>query len=442
MNYLRKRLYEMRKKRNTGTSKTVQGQSLNITDAVSSDVDEFVIYGSTRQEWSATALSPDNPKEILTANGFNLTVNHMKNEITDEYMKKFWDKTQWSYNKDRDDWNNSVYYRSPILKLKGNTPYTLYKSYYGKTKPRLNFPLTVTFYGGGRYADKPDDSNSGWNFGLWHTDAIYSRFHRFTERADGEFTFHVADVEYNNAIKKNSAMMNGMVITEGTYTIDQMQQDNITIPSEITLDNGTTLKLYMRSVPNSNGEFCIGDSIEMHENKVYYVQRCRKITLEEDGINVNYYSTIENNSSTVCTVKVNVSAYGGAMPQNYTTLNVVPVSNCFKGCLKKSTNDIYTTFLGVQGDWAGALQFRIDRTVIDSYDSTLSNSAKVKKYFKDLYDAGKAVTVVYPLATAKTTEITNSDLGRKLLSFRLKQHNTISTDNFYCNQIKLKYKAR
>lgn len=429
----------MRKKRNTGTAKTVQGQSLNITDAVSSDVDELVIYGSTRQEWSATALSPDNPKEILTANGFNLTVNHMKNEITDEYMKKFWDKTQWSYNKDRDDWDNSGYYRSPILNLKGNTPYTLYKSYYGKTKPRLNFPLTGLFYGGGRYADKPANSNNGWNFGLWHVDAIYSRFYRFTERADGEFTFHVADGEYGTA-KKNSAMMNGMVITEGTYTIDQMQQDNITIPSEITLDNGTALKLYMQSVPNSNGEFCIGDSIEIRENKVYYVQRCRKITLEDGETNVGYYSTIDNISSTVCTVKVNV--YSFAMSQNYTTLNVVPVSNSFKGCLKKSTNDIYTVFLGVQGDWAGALQFRIDRTVIDSYDSTLSNSAKVKKYFKDLYDADKAVTVVYPLATAKTTEITNSDLGRKLLSFRLKQHNTISTDNFYCNQIKLKYKAR
>lgn len=439
MNYLQKRLYEMRKKQNMGTVKTVQGQSLNITDAGFSDVDELVIYGSTRQEWSATALSPDNPKEILTANGFNLTVNHMKNEITNEYMEKFWDKTQWSYNKERDDWINSGYFRSPILNLKGNTPYTLYKSYYGKTKPVLNIPLTGSFYGGIRYTDTTTDTNGGYNKGLWHADVNYSNFQRFTERADGEFTFHVTEA-YDTLKHKNSAMMNGMVITEGTYTIDQMQQDNITIPSEITLDNGTALKLYMQSVPNSNGEFCIGDSIEIRENKVYYVQRCRKITLEDGETNVGYYSTIDNISSTVCTVKVNV--YSFAMSQNYTTLNVVPVSNSFKGCLKKSTNDIYTVFLGVQGDWAGALQFRIDRTVIDSYDSTLSNSAKVKKYFKDLYDADKAVTVVYPLATAKTTEITNSDLGRKLLSFRLKQHNTISTDNFYCNQIKLKYKAR
>lgn len=78
------------------------------------------------------------------------------------------------------------------------------------------------------------------------------------------------------------------------------------------------------------------------------------------------------------------------------------------------------------------------------YGETKVGWRKNWQYFKDRAAIGEPVIFRFPVAESKrvTTDITNSDLGRQLLALRLKQNNTISTDNWYCNEIEITYKAR
>lgn len=79
-----------------------------------------------------------------------------------------------------------------------------------------------------------------------------------------------------------------------------------------------------------------------------------------------------------------------------------------------------------------------------SLDSDVNGKLKNRQYWKDLNAVDTPVIFRYPSLEEswQTTDITNSDLGRQLLALRLKQNNTISTDNWYCNEIEITYKAR
>lgn len=560
--YLEKRRLAIRKKQ-SNEPKTVVGKSLSIEDNAVSAMDKLVIRGVNRQISSANPISREYPRDILSSDSFNLTLCNMKNEITDEYIARL-SSEDWTNYKDINENGVSTYYISPRLQLKPNTTYTFYRSSKENrsgSQIALTQPYSLVAYCGLGYKQETL-STSNYGITTWiehHTQAgLNHNYFTFTTDDVGEVWFSsVGTTASNFANWFNSIHWNGMVITEGSYTQEQMESAIINIPESITLDDGTEVKLQLWNVFNSSNENCFYDNIEVdYENqKVTYTKKIYECVMNGQKSEHNKYGYMHTTSPTNTVyyrflIYQNYIWYDSNKPNdsrrvpqaldNLKDISYTPICNEFTGKtgynLYYSSANIYSLqqiYVGIPGDYTGFMSFFIPVSYIDVYDGwwtchleelsvdtgavayftltiddvattysftapidmgeftsvkfnpetvqllineeevavevidaipeggieltfesldddvTYYGETKAKwrknwQYFKDLNAIGKPVIFRYPAAEQYwvTTDITNSDLGRELLNLKLSRYNTISTDNWYCNELEITYKAR
>ena len=521
MNCLRKRLYEMRKKRNTGTSKEISAPACYIDDATDSHIEEMTICGYTNQQEDKN-ISPLHTVDIHNCTGMKIyVIDNSDNCITKEYRELLNNPENWTSSASAP---TSAYLKSPVLQLKPNTVYTF--ALIGDWKPVYVLTSHTTVNKNTKYytrektntyteVENPTGNpkeqgwytktatmswqcptvNSGHNYFTVEGASVGSNNSKYfnipgqqlvfttTETGNVHFWSTVPNTKKDNPFDRWS--LNGCypIILEGQYTSNQQIIDKyvkvIDIPEQITLDNGNTVDLIMNGCLQPSSATTSGvynapyegptiengisynvkgyDSIEVKAGRVYYINRVREYLYTSDNFIGAYgvNKTMSNNF---------YEAWGR---EKFATA----ITNKFGFQLISSTHKGYDGGTinysvpynklrpGFPGNYSVAKFWDIDITnnntdenintfnakVKAIFDNTETDTnTQIKNYFNLLKEEAEEPTVICPTKEAywKTTDITNSNLGRELLQLRLKKDCIITTNQQLAPYIKLKYKAR
>ena len=529
MNYLRKRLYEMRKKRNTGTSKEVSAPACYIDDATDSHIEEMTICGYTNQQEDKN-ISPLHTVDIHNCTGMKMyVIDNSDNCITKEYRELLNNPENWTYSSSAP---TSAYLKSPVLQLKSNTTYTFalignWKPIYvltGHTTVNKNTKYytrekTNTYTEVENPTGNPKEQgwytktatmswqcptvNSGHNYFTVEGASVGSNNSKYFNIPGNQLVFtttETGNVHFWSTVPNNKTYkpfdhwsLNGCypIILEGRYTSNQQIIDKyvkvIDIPEQITLDDGNTVDLIMNGClgsnlkpwegihPKTNTKCCGYDSIEIRNNKVYYINRVAQNTI--DNFEITHWGMSILDTTLDYRRKILPNLASTKTTANY--FNKEPIysytmqSSSFLGVSYANSTGKTKPYslikIGSSDDYQGRFQFYLDITTDNTDEKLNAFNAKVKNIIDDLEtdSEGNIITrtsiekwnayislfesenleyptVVYPRNNAYwiTTDITNSDLGRELLQLRLKKDCIITTNQQLAPYIKLKYKAR
>ncbi len=522
MNYLRKRLYEMRKKRNTGTSKEISAPACYIDDATDSHIEEMTICGYTNQQEDKN-ISPLHTVDIHNCTGMKMyVIDNSDNCITKEYRELLNDSKNWTSSASAP---TSAYLKSPVLQLKPNTTYTF--ALIGNWKPVYVLTSHTTVNKNIKYytrektntyteVENPtgNPKEQGWytktSTMSWQCPPVNSGHNYFTvegatSESNGRIYFNApslrliftttetGNVHFWSTVPNNRIYtpfdhwsLNGCypIIFEGRYTSIQQIIDKyikvIDIPEQITLDNGNTVDLIMNGClsnaykPWEWTDIRKGyDSIEIRQNKVYYTKRILETDFKNPWLVSEYQASIEKLKYTrhfiLKSYKLgcSVNSYNKEPYYSYTMQCSSFLGSSYEN--SHTTKPYPKVKIGANGDYAGYLHCYFDITTNNTDESVNVFNEKVKNIMDDLETDvdGTAITrtnnekwsafiellesenLEIPVFQApqapskwKTTDITNSNLGRELLQLRLKKDCIITTNQQLAPYIKLKYKAR
>lgn len=522
MNYLRKRLYEMRKKRNTGTSKEILAPACYIDDATDSHIEEMTICGYTNQQEDKN-ISPLHTVDIHNCTGMKMyVIDNSDNCITKEYRELLNDSKNWTGSSSAP---TSAYLKSPVLQLKPNTTYTF--ALIGNWKPVYVLTSHTTVNKNTKYytrektntyteVENPtgNPKEQGWYTKTatmsWQCPTVNSGHNYFTVEGATSgsnsaiyfntpnkrlifTTTETGNVHFWSTVPNNRIYtpfdhwsLNGCypIIFEGRYTSIQQIIDKyikvIDIPEQITLDNGNTVDLIMNGClsnvykPWEWTDIRKGyDSIEIRQNKVYYVKRIAQTDFK-NLLSRGFYSGGFDKSTNTRLGRCNNPNIGisgnYSSKEPYYSYTVQCSSFCGSNYATSFTSKPYPKIkIGITGDYIGWVQCYFDITTNNTDENVNAFNEKVKNIIDDTETdaAGNAITRTNiekwrafiellesenleipvfqaPQASSKwiTTDITNSDLGRELLQLRLKKDCIITTNQQLAPYIKLKYKAR
>ena len=436
MNYLQKRLYEMRKKRNTGTSKEISAPACYIDDATDSHIEEMTICGYTNQQEDKN-ISPLHTVDIHNCTGMKMyVIDNSDNCITKEYRELLNNPENWTSSASAP---TSAYLKSPVLQLKPNTTYTF--ALIGNWKPVYVLTGQTTVNNNTKYytrektntyteVENPtgNPKEQGWYVKTanmtWQCPTVNSGHNYFT--VEGATIGSNSSIYFNTPNKQlvftttetgnvhfwsttawnkkykpfDHWSLNGCcpIILEGRYTSMQQIIDKyvkvIDIPEQITLDNGSTVDLIMNGCLGSNlkpwgyNKNKGYDSIEIRQNKVYYTKRILETDFKNPLLVSEYQAALDKLTFTRHFILKN---YGTRIASN--SFNKEPFYSYAMQCssfLGSSYENSHTTKpypkvkIGANGDYAGYLHCYFDITTNNTDESVNVFNEKVKNIMDDL----------------------------------------------------------
>lgn len=442
--FFRNKIKTFRKDSDKYTTRTIKDTSIEIKNPdLDQEILSFKIFGESWQQENAVIdgvqkeVSLTNIQNIYDATGMKLFISHRENLLDrNKWMGDLYKEVSYQ---DLGFSSGNVNFKRRIIEgTKPNTTYTAYKT----TTKDLAESRDWTYGSFGTYNGCDTNANVVNKFGyLWHNPG--RKLVTVTTDSTGLLWSSVAHGLKNSLNRMN--LYNTMLF-EGSLTQEEIESESIDIPESITLEDGSTLDLELKSVRYSNQRDRIADSIEVENGKVKYVKRVKKATLTSDSELLDTlipYSSIGNHTNyQFVAFLLGYDIDARIKSTNNSRHGIMPWCNMVKStAYAHDSNNTNKICIGHPGHYNQFIILELPINTL-STDTSISVKDSLIAWLKSLEDAGTPLIIYYPLQTPMETDITNTELGKKLLGIKLEQFNNFGSNSNVGPTIEITYKLK